>query len=197
MLYQFFKRLFRKRNHELKLIWENPIKPIIEYSLPKGKPLETEEKWLDELDTLVQIVEKNRLKYVAVIHNFRTILPINGYPNVAWDYNTWPANHFDIGLFGGMFYSISDRWKLFETASLPAQRLAHVHYSYKDKPIFVDIGMDQYDKLLEEIGLDIIPDGCKPHDLFKLMEEDLKKIGERYLYTCEPSAEIILFQKQK
>ncbi len=157
---------------------------IEKISLPNGKLFETKEIWLsDETDFLERKIVRGDLEFVALINNFRITLPITDYPYYLRipDLQDYPENHFGMGLFGWMGYWINKDNKMIDSCALPGQRLVHLHYLYKERPILIDIGEYQYNQLLRQLKTEAIPKDCRPDYLFKSMKPDLIALGEKYL----------------
>lgn len=153
-------------------------------SLPTRPSIETKEIWLpDEIKPIERRIVRDGLEFVAVINDFRVILPIKDYLYYldVPDLQDYPQNHFEMGLWGWIGYWINKNNQMIDSCALPEQRLAHLHYLYKHRPIFVDIGEDQYTQLLKQLNTEVIPTDCRPDSLFELMKADLIALGEKYL----------------
>ncbi len=152
--------------------------------LPDGLSIETKVIWLSgEIKPVERRIVRDNLEFVAVINDFRVILPTTDYLCYLSvpDLQDYPKNHFELGLWGWMGYWINKNHQLIDIGALPGQRLAHLHYLYKQRPIFVDIGEYQFAQILDQLNTETISKDCRPDSLFKPMIADLIALGEKYL----------------
>jgi hypothetical protein len=154
--------------------------------LPNGPFIETKEIWLsDKIKPIERRIVRDNLEFIAVINDFRIILPTNDYLCYLSvpDLQDYPKNHFEMGLWGWVGYWVNKNNQMIDNCALLGQRLAHLHYLYKQRPIFVDIGEYQYTQLSKQLNIKVIPKDCRPESLFNSMKSNLIALSEEYLWV--------------